>query len=281
MTPDRPAPHRSYSAVRSLLTCGEAYRLEREERVSQQPSSAAIAGRVIHEATEIVDLEINGGETDEGNLTLLAHTYAADILPKHIDGERSDDYPDTRSWKSYGRRTKEKPFGEDIHWFGAVGIPDALSNYVAWRLANPQLELFTLPGGVAAVEVPFLVHVGDVPVKGYIDRVFVDTNTATVKVVDLKSGRKPDSSQQLGVYRKALRAGGVEVHVGAYVYGMKKGLAVTPDISLLHWTDEALESIYVPADRQIKQRLFVPHPGEACFHCSVSRHCKFYPTSFV
>lgn len=274
-------PHRSYSAVRSLLNCGESYRLEREERVSQRPSSAAIAGRVIHAGTEIVDMEIHRGETDEATLNLLGLTYATEVLDKEIESARSDDYPDPTSWKSYGRATKEKPHGEDIQWFGAVGIPTCLNNYITWRLENPQLQLLTLPSGAVAVEVPFVVHIEDVPVKGYIDRVFVNTTNGTPVVVDIKSGQKPDSSQQLGIYRKALAAGGVELTYGAFIYGLKKGCSVTPDIDLRVWTDEALARVYVAADRQIKAGLFIPHPGEACFHCSVSKHCKFFPSSIL
>lgn len=276
-------PHRSYSAVRSLLTCGEQYRLEREERVTQRPSSAAIAGRVIHAATEIVDMEIHAGETDLGTLTLLGHQLAAEELTKEIENARSEEYPDPTWWKSYGRATKDKPRGEDIHWFGAVGIPNAVSNYIGWRLSRPELELYVMPSGEMAVEVPFLVHIEGVPMKGYIDRVFVDTTTGLPLVVDIKSGVKPDSSQQLGLYRQALRAGipDEDFRYGGFIYGLKRGASFTPPIDLSVWTDERLAEVYVTADRQIKARLFVPHPGDACFHCSVSKYCKFFPASIL
>lgn len=208
---------------------------------------------------------------------MVANTRLNEEVAEHLV-----DFPDITSWKSYGRATKAKPHGEDIDWFREFGIPACINNYLDWRLEHPELVLYILPNGNPAIEVEFYVTLGPGdPVRGYIDRVFVNENNGGKLIVDIKSGQKPKTSEQLGIYKKALEAGsGEEFRWGTYIYGLKTGINVVPDIDLSMWTDEALGRIY-GADTTVllEKQLFLPNPGENCFHCGVSHHCAFAAAS--
>lgn len=258
--------HRSYSQINSVRNCGESYRLERIERVPQRPSCAAVGGVVVHTATELVDMMIHQGfGAHRDALSSDANEAAVTAMDREID-KRTGDYP-VEAWKQYGR--------QDIVWFREVGIPQSIDAYINWRLAT-GLELAVLPDFGPAIEVPFSFYLGQQQVKGFIDRVF-QTASGEFLLVDLKSGTKPKTDEQLGTYRKALYAGaGLDVTWGAYLYGLKSGEAkLTPAIDLTHWTDEKLERLYVEGNRLISLGIFIPHPGDQCIHCSVSSHCQF------
>jgi len=269
------AHHRSYSQINSLRNCGEAYRLERIEKVTQRPSCAAVAGKVVHSATESVDWLLHAGERDPLELRRAGILTAQAEMAGEIAANAVGEYEDLGSWKRYGRQTQAKPHGEDIEWFSAVGIPECISSYIAWRLANPGLTLLDIPGFGAAIEYPFVVAVEGVQVRGYIDRVFI-TADGVPYLCDLKSGQKPKTDEQLGTYRHALAAVGIDVTYGGYLYGLKTGDAkLTPPLDLRHWDSAKLAALYVQGDRQIELGIFIPHPGEQCQHCSVTAHCAF------
>ena len=283
------ADHLSYSQVHTLGSCGWQYYLQRETDTPQRPSTPAVAGRVIHTASEAVDHKLFGLEqghhpwdmSQQGELReeLLALASSAseqsfgEELKEHLVNEK---YPDVSDWRSYGRSTKEKPNAEDIYWFRDVGIPAANEAYVDWRLANPNLQIYVLPDGSPAIEVEFNIQIGERAVRGYIDRVFIDRTNKSPLIVDLKSGGKPDTDEQLGVYRYALEATyGLPFVWGAYLYALKKGGVLTAPISLEHWTEEQLVYKYGVANKMIQQKLFLPNPGPGCFHCGVSDSCLF------
>jgi len=280
------AGHRSFSAVRQLTDCGEAYRLARIERVTEQPMAAGAAGKIIHIGTEYVDYAIIDGATDKGALTLIAHKAAAEATPQVIEEELSEAYPDTASWMSFGRRTVAKPQGEDMQWFITEGIPTALANYVEWRLQNSHLQVAEVERvgetcTLYAIEIEFEIRLSPdcAPIRGAIDRVFRDSN-GTPLLVDIKSGLKPKSSSQLGLYARAWQEMyGEKIQYGAYVYGLKKGVTATPPIDLSVWTDERLNQVYGTADKLIEQGLFIPKPGDGCFTCTVKRNCDYYVAS--
>lgn len=274
----------SYSKVNQLLTCGEQFRLERIEHLGGRPSTASIAGRIIHSATEAVDrklfelVQYSDGVADRDDLyerwTAAANLAYMEALAEYANTE----YANPATWLHYGRPTKEKPHGEDLAWFVRVAIPAALEDYIEWRLRG-EWDVMAMPDGTTpAIEIPFTFTLpSGLPLRGVIDRVLVSTKTGQPIIVDLKSGLKPKTDGQLALYRF-----GLEEKIpfrmfgwGAYYYGMKKGGKFTNPIDISHWTPEMLQRVYDTADSIIAQRLFVPNPGEACFHCPVQKHCLF------
>jgi hypothetical protein len=203
--------HRSYSQVRQLRTCGEQFRLERIERAPSKPSCPAVAGTAVHTGTETVDKLLHSESVV--SLVKLADRRARLIeaaLPptmEALDAEIrhfEEKGWETSRWKRYGRKTKEKPNAEDIEWFRTVGIPKSIAAYVDWRLANPDFVLAEVPGFGPAIEVPFNYYSGDQLIHGFIDRIFTSKTAGGYYPVDLKSGLKPKTDEQLGVYSQAL-----------------------------------------------------------------------------
>lgn len=276
----------SYSKVNQLLTCGEQFRLERIEHLGGRPSTASIAGRIIHSATEAVDRYLfdltranNTPSLDEMYelWTSAANAAYVESMAEYANTE----YANPNSWLKYGRPTKEKPHGEDLAWFVKVAIPAALEDYIGWRLQG-EWDVMPMPDGSPAIEIPFTFELpSGLPLRGVIDRVFLSAKTGAPLIVDLKSGLKPKTDGQLALYRF-----GLEKMIpfrmfgwGAYYYGMKRGGSFTDPIDLSHWTPEKLERVYDTADEIIRQRLFLPNPGEHCFHCAVKNHCAFQRSS--
>lgn len=269
--------HRSYSQVRQLRTCGWQFYLERVRRVSARPSVPAIAGVAVHTATEVVDRLLHDGQTDPDILIAEAQADADESLFGSIAHESEAGW-EPSTWKRYGRKTADKPNGEDIEWFQNNGIPLSIRAYVDWRLANPDWVLAEIPGFGPGIEVPFNYYVtpGRL-VRGYIDRVFTSRAQGGYYPLDIKSGRKPKTDEQLGVYKAALNeALGWNVERGYFIYGLKSGKATLTDpLDLSHWTPQRLAAVYEPASQAIEQGIYMPNPGEGCFVCSVSDHCEF------
>lgn len=279
--------HRSFSAVSTLRKCGEQYRLERVANAPQRPTTAQIAGRVVHQATELVDYEIAAGETSEEALAYSALRLADDTLDKEVESALSPRYPRVEDFRSYGQ-SKSNPAGQDINWFRKTGIPGSISNYIRWRMETvPHYELMVLPDGQLAIEVYFTMKLGEVEVVGQIDRVFIDTKLGLSVVLDIKNGGKPKSNEQLGLYREAMLEINPEggPYFGSFLYGLKpgskNGVQQTFPSGMPSWTRDSLTNLYVSADKQIRDEIFLPNPGDACFMCNVSEYCPFYSASKV
>ena len=232
----------------------------------------------IHVGTETVDHQMANwfGDPSQKEIVALATKDALKKLDEEIEKYEAKGFP-TDSWKRYGRKTNEKPNAEDVEWFREVGIPNSITAYVDWRLENDDLVLADIPGFGVAIEVPFNHYVGDQLVHGFIDRVFTSKTVGGFYPLDIKSGLKPKTSEQLGLYAAALsKALGWQIEYGYYVYGLKSGVAkMTPPIKLTGWTDDLLSRIYLPATEAINAGIFIPNPGDGCYICSVAEHCEF------
>ena len=78
------------------------------------------------------------------------------------------------TWKAGGRPTKKYPNKEDKSWWLAEG-PTMVHNYYNWRQNNPNLDIWYAPDNTPAIELGIMVNLpGNVTLKSYIDRVFVD-----------------------------------------------------------------------------------------------------------
>lgn len=245
----------SYSSLDSLLTCGEKYRLIKVVGVKEQDAWYLLGGSAVHEATELLD---KGEEEDPIRAWDIAWTKQLQTVE------------DRNNVRAAGRATKANPNKEDQGWWEANG-PLQVQNYLEWRIARQQAGWELLH-----TEVAFNVTLGDTPVRGYIDRVFV-TDAGEVVVVDLKTGsRAPASTVQLGVYRQGLKIQhGLDVHLGAYLMTRQAEKAHMPPLhGLTHYTDEMLGRWFDKAKGIIEQDLLVPHVGPLCGSCTVAPHCE-------
>ena len=99
-----------------------------------------------------------------------------------------------RASAEYGGKRNEK-------WWLDNG-PDMIDRWVAWREKN-QWTIWDVDG-VPAIEMECRFTLpGDIYVLAFIDRVFV-TPTGEIVVVDLKTGRSPETPEQLGLYATAI-----------------------------------------------------------------------------
>lgn len=260
-----------------LRGCGEQYRLQRIEGTPSRPSTPAVAGKIAHTATEHIDKAMLDGLTDREELRKVG-LRIVDQADEVIRDEVERDGFQTSEWIKYGRRTTEKPGAEDIDWFMRAGIPNCIDAYIDWRLSRTDLTIAEVPGFGPAIEVPFeyITKKGQL-VRGFIDRIFTTDEGRSVVPMDIKTGRKPSTDEQLGLYAAALRRGlGWTATWGLYVYALKTGeWKQTPPINLTHWDDDKLAHVYGQATTLIDLGIYVPHPGESCQHCGVADHCAY------
>lgn len=239
-------------------------------KVQARPSVPAIAGTVVHVATEVVDKLLHeNGQTDPSRLTAEAQADA-DASWNEAIALQSAAGREPSTWKHFGR--------QDAGWFCNVGIPNSIKAYIDWRVANPDWVVAEIPGFGPAIEVPFNYYVtpGRL-VHGFIDRVFTSRTQGGYYPLDIKSGLKPKTDEQLGLYKAALNEVlGWNIERGYFIYGLKSGEAkLTNPLDLSHWTPQRLAAVYEPASQAIEQGIYIPAPGENCFTCSVSEHCEF------
>lgn len=129
-----------------------------------------------------------------------------------------------------------------------------------WETVAVELECnFTLPG--------------DIPVKAFIDNVS-RLNNGNYVVVDVKTGRTPDSPGQLGLYRCALAAvKGIDVQWG-FFWDAKKGTHGNP-LSLTTYTPEYMADLFEQTIAGHNAGVFLPKPQNNCAAwCGVARFCK-------
>jgi len=263
--------HRSYSQLNCYRRCGEQFRLERIEHAPQRPGAAAVAGTVVHTATEHIDLTLE--EDPEANVGHLAaaQRIAQDELAAQLAYWAAHGYSPDR-YKVYGR--------QNVDWYRTTGIPQSVEAYFNWRRDHPDFRLVTLPGHGLAIEVPFNIELASgLTIHGHIDRVFeVGEGQFDFIPMDIKSGRLPQTDEQLGLYGLALSTEpyNLTCRWGFYLYNLKAGEAkLSAPLNLTHWTWAKLSKVYEDLDRALQAEIYIPHPGEECFHCAVSDSCMF------
>ena len=271
-------PVRSYSQLSQLEACGEQYRLQRIVRAPSEPAVWFPAGTAFHTATEMFDLAAYKNGLQQA---IVLHDWGAvftECLGWAIANEiESKAYnPDTGTWRSAGKPTKQWPNGEDVSWWQEHG-PDMVRAYIAWRVKTAdRYELWTDLCGTPGIEYEGTADLGAVPVIVKVDRVFVDRGTGATIIVDLKTGRHtPASLLQLRVYRMVLeRVAAVPMWYGAY-YEARKGELTTPQ-ALDTYAEAAILERFKRAEWSIQTGVFNPRPSpDNCRQCSFRKHCLF------
>ena len=151
--------------------------------------------------------------------------------------------------------------------------PKMVQRWLDWREANPW-QVWTLPDtGEAAIELDAAFTLpGDIYVKAYIDRVFV-TPAGELVILDIKTGREPETAEQLGLYACAIEARwGVRPTWGAF-WDAQKG-EHTGFKLLDAYTPGYLANVFEDAIRGINAGSFLAKPANGCAKwCSVARAC--------
>lgn len=162
---------------------------------------------------------------------------------------------------------------EDRDWWFTNGYK-FYANWVDWRKANPHMELLRTENDELGIELEMFPRIGDVTVKMFLDRVFVDTRTGENVIVDLKTGKTtPDSALQLAFYSYGLRKTyGIVANTG-YYWMARKGELSEP-FDLADYTDDKIETMVTMFDKARKEHLFIPN-FNSCKMCGYSVHCEW------
>lgn len=272
--PARAGSHRSYSQLNQVRTCGQAFYLARVARLPERPNIPAVMGRVFHTVSEKIDLLLHeqavkgrGAVQGPNQIVSAVESLTIETLVNETQSTVAA-YGPIDTWLHYGQQTYQV-------WQETI-LPRTIRNYVDWRLASGY-ELADLPGHGPAIEVPFLIDLGGVVVKGYIDRVFMRDGIPLI--LDLKTGKKPETIEQLGIYRIALETlYGRDFRWGAYLYDIKGGNGgptFTAPYDLRVLSAEMLVQQFGKVNQVIDLGLFVAKPSDFCFHCGVREHCEY------
>jgi RecB family exonuclease len=265
--------NRSVSQLNDWLHCSWSFYLKRIKRVPERPSVWLAGGKAFHTATEAFDR----ASWQDSDLSQFDPHDFEDAFEQAFDlhlAEMAEEFPDTPldQYRTAGRKTRDKPNGEDINWWRIAG-PVFVRDYLKWRQSTVDTLRIAPVVGAPGIEVEVDMPLAGIPMKGYVDRLMVDASTGELLVVDIKSGsRTPESPMQLATYAVQLeRLVGQRPTWGAY-YDARKGV-LHPPIDLSAFTPERLGVVFRSLDRSVQQRTFLPRIDSHCKACGVKEAC--------
>lgn len=280
--------HLSYSTVDGFRTCGKRFQLQKVERREQRPGLAGIGGNAVHAATEWFDLGSYPAELWKGETFDVVEAFRA-AWDEEIEKRREqspsfkvEDYTVT------GRASAEYGGKRNQAWWLDNG-PKMVQRWIDWRQNGWQI--WETPEGNPAIELELNIVLPDphgytgrgasnIPVKMFIDRLMV-TPAGVLTVVDIKTGREPETAEQLGLY-----AVGIEQTWGkmfrpdwGYFWDANKGAHGSPQ-PLEMYTADYFAEVYASAARGINAGAFLAKPQNRCFNwCSVAHLCPANPNA--
>ena len=172
-----------------------------------------------------------------------------------------------------GRASAQYGGKRNADWWADNG-PKLVQNWIDWRLKT-RWALWETPEGNPGIELELNINLpGDIPVKMFIDRVFV-TPVGELAIVDLKTGRSPETPEQLGLY-----ATGIELTWGqqyrptwGFWWDANKGEHSQP-MDLTMFTPSYFAALYRQAIAGINAQAFLPQPANNCkAWCGVAEYC--------
>lgn len=189
------------------------------------------------------------------------------------EAQQKSDAP-VEQWRTAGRKTKDKPNGEDLNWWHHAGL-EQVNAYRSWlEMSGWRIVSFDSEPMVE-FEVNAAFNDGATPVKGFIDAVMV-TPGGELVIVDYKTGsRTPAGVQQLALYATML--GMVDLPIptlGAY-YMTRKG-ELSPVEDLTRWDKPFFDNLFDQLYRARTADVYLPHVSDMCGSCGVNAFCYAY-----
>jgi hypothetical protein len=257
--------HLSYSSIDGYKTCGKRFELQKVIGVEQRPGLAALGGNAVHTATEWYDLDSVPNAT-AGELFQKAWNEEVKNRREQSPSYSVEDYVKT------GRASAQYGGKRGIEWWMDNG-PGMVQAWIDWREASGW-HLWELPDGSPAVEVELNIALpGGYPMRMFIDRVMV-TPAGQIVVLDIKTGRIPETAEQLGLY-----AYGLEQEFGwscrpewGYFWHPDKGHGSPQSLGM--YTGDYLDEQARMAVAGINAGCFMAKPANNCANwCGVAKHC--------
>lgn len=265
----------SHSAFEDFVRCGESYRLKRVVQVPEVPNLAGIGGSAFHLWTEEYDKRIVVdfmGESGIEDIPSVEH-----ILNELLAEEEEKSELPREQFRTFGRKTKDLPNGQDIPYWRDVLLPEMCEKYIQWRAATPWRIATDLPpdrnGNTVGIEYEIRYTLNRTEIRGFIDRVEYDEN-GNLGAVDLKTWSRKRTTAQLPGYVVGLQAVGVPAVWGSY-YHARKGESDPPRF-FTSWNQDRLVRLYDQAAKAEMLGIYLPKPSDDCASfCSVAAHCEF------
>lgn len=258
-------PHVSHSTIDGYATCGMRTKLQKVLQIEQRPGLASTGGNAVHTATEEYDL---GSKDTPEELFRYGWEKAVEKNKEYSPNYRVEDYVAT------GRASAEYGGKRNIQWWMDNG-PGMVQKWIDWRANHQDWHIWDTPEGAPAIETEFTITLPNgIVVKGFIDRIMV-TPAGQLAPVDLKSGRTPETQEQLGLYAVAM-----ELEYGqmfrpdwGYWYDAQKGEHSSP-LPLFDYTVGYFEDRYASGIAGINAGCFLAKPANNCKSwCGVASHC--------
>lgn len=263
--------HLSYSTIDGYKTCGLRFELQKVIGVEQRPGLAALGGNAVHTATEWYDEGGNVLFDREGHFDAAYAFREAWDQEVRNRREQSPSY-EVADYVKTGRASAAYGGKRNLDWWMDNG-PGMVQAWIDWRESSGW-HLWELPDGSPAVEVELLIELpGGKPIKMFIDRVMV-TPAGQIVVLDIKTGRIPETAEQLGLYAYGLAQeyGPENRPTWGYFWHPDKGHGSPQSIEM--YTGEYLAEQADMAVRGINSGCFLAKPANNCGSwCGVSRYC--------
>lgn len=246
---------RSLSQLKLYTRCGELYRLERilGKEMPRRPAAWTIMGIAVHDAV------MNWEKHDRvDSLPELFHTIYENVVDEHWEKQPDPDY-----W-ILPPRTKT--------------VKTSIDNYRERGIK--QMEVYEqrcreAPWEISHIEKEFEIQLGEILVKGAIDRILYWEADDFYLIEDLKSGsvEGEDDIRQLAFYAFVARElWDVPVNEGRYWFTkLDRGSdwVNLEKFDRKFWTEE-----FRKVDAGINQQIFLSSPGKQCGICAVKPWCS-------
>jgi len=259
----------SFSQLSTYHSCGEKWRLQKVERVPQEPQGAWIGGRAVHRA--IQESEREGWWPDEDTWRGPEGAMIAFFLAELERGVAEDGGSEAIRWG--GRKDRQGNPGEDLAWWRKNG-EFMLRRYVDTRVTLAEAGYEPIEGGV---EMKVVAEVGGIPVVGYLDK-FLMHEAGEPVILDYKGGQIGRADPlQFATYAALLeRSRGIVVERGLAIFlraaDAARRIAPVRFAELVPRMDE----VYEAAVAGISAGLFPVRPGPFCPSCSVRDSCWYW-----
>jgi len=254
---------RSVSQLKSVTRCGEAFRLERLSfpKTPRRPAAWTVLGIALHEV--FPEWEIGDRKDDPVQMF--------DVAFDKILAEEQQRQPDQEMWQ---KAPNAKTVDNDIKNYKKRGMTKDVPLYQQ-RCVEAEWEILHLPDGDRALELEFELELGEVTVKGALDRVLWFPGKKMAAMEDLKSGSPDDEvdTRQLGLYSlAAAECYGLDISHGRYWYTKLDRPGDWVDLS--RYSRDYLTQEYGRLDELIDRNLLLPNPGKHCGLCGSRPWCS-------
>lgn len=258
---------RSFSQWSQYSQCAYAYQLARLDKAWQRPAAWFPMGTAVHAGAEAYE---RSGRTltDPELVDVFTTSYWSEI------DEYLEVCPNTDYWFASG------PYKgpEDIQRRFLLGQEHVI-RYKAWYDKHPEEKVWVLPDGRPGIEIPFLIDLGGIPVRGVIDFItWIQGKWLGPR--DNKSGNRAGELRQIKLYGQVLEdyyahiGQPVEVKYGDFFKTKTGKPTVKYDLTTLTRDDLVVD--YQTLDAGVRAGDFPPNPSaDNCWSCTVRDSCSY------